>query len=159
MSFANRLEKITANAAVAIPTRNDWTLIEVYARAGFGFKMEELRQVRYEPVVLTPHGKRIVFVDFCPGGVMCNRQDVDWINQGICAYETFATEDQKQLFDSIRIGDVLVMKTDRPTSLETTKRIRAHMMELMPQGVKLLILDPGIELSVMSRAEIEAKVA
>ena len=112
MSFANRLEKITANAAVVAPTRNDWTLIEVYARAGFGFKMEELRQVRFEPVVLTPHGQRIVFVDFCPGGVMCNRQDVDWINQGICAYETFATEDQKQLFDSIRIGDVLVMKKD-----------------------------------------------
>lgn len=143
MSFATRLEKITANAAVATPTRNVWTDIEVNARAGFGYKMEHLRRARFDPVVLTPGGQRIVFVDFCPGGVMCNRQDVGWIQQGICAFETFASEEQKALFESIRTGDLLIMKKDlAPASV---MRLQAHGrvtgFDLNEEGDRVLLVE------------------
>jgi hypothetical protein len=52
-------------------------------------------------------------------------------------------------------GDVLVIKTDRVTSAETDKHISDRVTPLLPQGVKVL----GVEISVITKAEIEAKVA
>jgi len=143
MSLASRVESVTHNFGVSTPTRNAWAFIEANARAGFGYKMEPLRRFRFEPVVLTPGGHRIVFVDFCPGGVISNRQDVAWIQQGICAFDRFATDDQKELFDSIRIGDLLVMKKDlAPTS---AMRLHAHGrvvgFDLSEEGERILLVN------------------
>lgn len=56
-------------------------------------------------------------------------------------------------------GDVLVVKTDRPVSADAAERIRKHLKSILPQGVSTLVINPDIQLSVLSRSEIEAKVA
>lgn len=55
-------------------------------------------------------------------------------------------------------GDVLVVKTDRPVTPDTAERIRKHLSGVLPKGVSTLVINPDIQLSVLSRSEIEAKV-
>jgi hypothetical protein len=59
----------------------------------------------------------------------------------------------------LNAGDVLVIKTDRITSADVDKRIRDQVTPLLPQGCKVLVINPGVELSVLTKGEIEAKVA
>lgn len=59
----------------------------------------------------------------------------------------------------LKPGDVLVIKTDRVTSGEVDKRIRDQLTPLLPQGCKVMVINPGVELSVITKAEIEQKVA
>lgn len=55
--------------------------------------------------------------------------------------------------------DVLVIKTDRVVSNVIADRIRNHIKPLLPRGVQVMIINPDIELSVLTRSEIDAKVA
>lgn len=59
----------------------------------------------------------------------------------------------------LRDGDVLVVKTDRPMSHDATERTRKHLKGLLPQGVTIMIIDRGVELSVLSKTEIAERVA
>lgn len=59
----------------------------------------------------------------------------------------------------LKHDDVLIVRVDRPVSNEVAKRIRENLAPKLPQGVKVLIINPDIELSVLSRTEIESKVA
>ncbi len=52
-------------------------------------------------------------------------------------------------------GDVLVVKTDRPMSQDVTERVRKHLKGLLPQNVTIMIIDRGVELSVLTKTEIE----
>jgi hypothetical protein len=54
-------------------------------------------------------------------------------------------------------GDILVVKVDRMIPSETADRIAAHVKPKLPDGVQVLVIDPAIELSVLTRAEIDAK--
>jgi hypothetical protein len=56
-------------------------------------------------------------------------------------------------------GDVLVVKTDRPMSQDVTERVRKHLKSLLPQGITIMIIDRGVELSVLTKAEIDERVA
>lgn len=56
-------------------------------------------------------------------------------------------------------GDVLVVKTDRPMSQDATERVRKHLKGLLPQNVTIMIIDRGVELSVLTKTEIEERVA
>lgn len=57
----------------------------------------------------------------------------------------------------LQYGDVLVVKTDRPMSNEATERTRKHLAGLLPQGVKTMIIDKGVNLSVLTKTEIEQR--
>lgn len=59
----------------------------------------------------------------------------------------------------LKPGDVLVVKTDRPMSNEATDRTRKHLAGLLPQGVTTMIIDRGVNLSVLTRDEIQGRVA
>lgn len=57
-------------------------------------------------------------------------------------------------------GDVLVVQaTGVRLTDEMAMRIKAHVDRKLPHGVQCLVLDPSIDLTVLTRAEIEAKVA
>jgi hypothetical protein len=60
---------------------------------------------------------------------------------------------------SLNQDDVLVIKTDRVVSNVVADRIRNHIKPLLPRGVQVMIINPDIELSVLTRSEIDAKVA
>jgi len=55
-------------------------------------------------------------------------------------------------------GDVLVVKTDRPMSNEATERVRKHLAGILPQGVKTMIIDRGVDLSILTKAEIDERI-
>ncbi len=57
----------------------------------------------------------------------------------------------------LRDGDVLVVKTDRPLSTDATDRVRKHLKGLLPRDVTIMIIDRGVELSVLTKAEIEER--
>lgn len=59
----------------------------------------------------------------------------------------------------LKRGDVLVVKTDRPMSNDATERTRKHLAGLLPQGVRTMIIDRGVELSVLTKSEIESRSA
>lgn len=59
----------------------------------------------------------------------------------------------------LQAEDVLVIRTDRPTGLETADRIRKHLGPLLPAGVKVMIINPDIELSVLTKSEFEARIS
>lgn len=54
-------------------------------------------------------------------------------------------------------GDVLVVKTQRPMSNEVTERVRKHLKGLLPRDVTVMIIDSGVELSVLTKAEIDER--
>ncbi len=58
---------------------------------------------------------------------------------------------------SLAPGDVLVIRTDRVISREAAERLKESAAPLLPPGVKCLVIEAGMELSVLTRAEIEAR--
>jgi len=55
-------------------------------------------------------------------------------------------------------GDILVVKTDRPMSKEATDRTRKHLAGILPQGVTTMIIDRGVDLSMLTKAEIDGRI-
>lgn len=56
-------------------------------------------------------------------------------------------------------SDVLVVRVDDYISEDVHRRIAEHIKSAVPDGVKVLILDKAISVSVLTRSEIEAKAA
>lgn len=50
---------------------------------------------------------------------------------------------------SLEPGDILVVKTDRPKP--------GHWQDFLPHGVRVLFIPNDMELSVLTKAEIEAR--
>ncbi len=59
---------------------------------------------------------------------------------------------------TLAAGDVLVVRT-RPVPRETAQRIQDYIRRLVPQDVRVLVIDNETELSVLTRAEIAARTA
>lgn len=54
--------------------------------------------------------KRVVFMSFCPGGVLRNRVDQDWKKWGNCTFEFDGGNGQLENYNSIVEGDLVVLK-------------------------------------------------
>jgi hypothetical protein len=52
-------------------------------------------------------------------------------------------------------GDVLVVKVDRTIDSYMSSRIYGTIKPALPEGVKVLVIDPAIDLSVLKRSDIE----
>lgn len=57
----------------------------------------------------------------------------------------------------LRPGDVLVVKVDHTISAEIGGRIREHFERTVGPDRKVLILDNSIDLSVLTKADIEKR--
>jgi hypothetical protein len=57
----------------------------------------------------------------------------------------------------LAVGDVLVMRSRELLSREQAIRLRDNAQSLVPEGVKVMVIDRQLELSVLTRAEIEAR--
>jgi hypothetical protein len=124
MSLSDRLARIRER-----PTRPSFVWTERTARDVSETQVVDLASVkdrlarRARPTA-PPDVQRIVFVDFCPGGLVIKRLDVAWLQQGICTFDHFSSEEQWETFQSIVVGDLIVMKRDLATS--QTTRLYAH---------------------------------
>lgn len=52
-------------------------------------------------------------------------------------------------------GDVLVVKVDRTIDSYVSSRLYGTIKPHLPEGVKVLVIDPAIDLSVLKRSDIE----
>lgn len=52
----------------------------------------------------------IVFMGFCLGGSLENRLDNEWKEKGICTFHFFDSPHQMEDFNSILVGDLIVLK-------------------------------------------------
>jgi hypothetical protein len=59
---------------------------------------------------------------------------------------------------AIAPGDVLVVKIDGHISMERLEKAREHIAASLPPGVLVLVIDRQVELSVLTRTEIEARI-
>jgi hypothetical protein len=58
----------------------------------------------------------------------------------------------------LRPGDVLVLKIAQYLPMEAMKRIKDDLDRLVP-GIPAMVLDPNVDLSVLTREEIEQRSA
>lgn len=58
---------------------------------------------------------------------------------------------------SMAPGDVLVVKLGRTVNVEEAQRVRRYVGKAVGEGVPVLIIDGNVDLSVLTKAEIEAK--
>ena len=129
MSLTNRLASIKERPTGPRLVWNEQTSIAVNARRTLARPlvkqdMDDARLARIARLNAAPHDHRMVFVDFCPGGVVVGRLDVGWLQQGICTFEFFSSEEQWETFQSISMGDLVVMKRD--LQISQTTRLYAH---------------------------------
>ena len=68
--------------------------------------------------------RNIVFMDFCPGGVLRNRLDLDWKKWGNCTFEFQPGNDQLQTFNSISEGALIILK--KAQQIGETMRLYGH---------------------------------
>lgn len=52
----------------------------------------------------------IVFMGFCLGGSLDNRLDIEWKDKGICTFHYLESQGQLDDFNSILVGDLIVLK-------------------------------------------------
>ena len=143
MSLSNRLALIRERPTGPRLAWTDKTSNEMLARAALdrpGFMERNARAARLKAA---PNDRRIVFVDFCPGGVVVQRLDIGWIKQGICTFDHFSSEEQWETFQSVSMGDLIVMKRD--LQIGQTTRLYAHgrvlALELNENRDRVLMVD------------------
>lgn len=54
-------------------------------------------------------------------------------------------------------GDILVLRAPVALSFTSAEHIRAYLRQSLPEGQRVLILEPGFELSVLTKADVEAR--
>ena len=129
MGLTNRLASIRERSTGPRLVWNEQTSHAVNASRALGRPLAnrevgQSRLARIARLNAAPDDKRIAFVDFCPGGVVVRRLDIGWLQQGICTYEFFSSEEQWETFQSISMGDLVVMKRD--LQISQTTRLYAH---------------------------------
>ena len=124
MLLSNRLERIKERPTRPNLVWNERTHQEVNDTSAVTLAGVKDRLARVARRTSAPNDQRIVFVDFCPGGVVLNRLDIGWLQQGICFFDHFSCEEQWETFQSIMVGDLIVMKRD--SQISQTTRLYAH---------------------------------
>jgi len=143
MGLSNRIAIIRERSVGSRLAWTDRTSNEMLAGAALDIAAFRERDARTVRLKAAPKDRRIVFVDFCPGGVVVQRLDIGWLQQGICTFDHFSSEEQWETFQSISMGDLIVMKRDLLTS--QTTRLYAHgrvvALELNENRDRVLIVD------------------
>lgn len=64
----------------------------------------------YKSTEVPPLQAEYVFMGFCPGATLENRQDELWYADGICEFDWVSDPIQMQRFYDIQVGDIIVTK-------------------------------------------------
>lgn len=84
---------------------------------------------------MTKKIEHIFFMGFCPNAELANREDDYWKKAQICEYTYPEHLDQLELFKSIQVGDILVLKKNSIRNSEMTLhghgRVRARISDTM----------------------------
>lgn len=106
MKHANLIEKIRAGAY----SRAELSKLRANAEAKLAGGDAEAATVIAEIGQATPADREIMFMGFCPGADMANRLELEWKAKGICTFVFWESEVQRDRFEAIRPGDLIVLK-------------------------------------------------
>ncbi len=86
---------------------------------------------------------RMVFMSFCPGGVLRNRVDQDWKTWGNCTFEFDGGDGQLETFNAIVEGDLVVLK--KPQRIGETMQLygqgRVREITVLSKSGNILHMD------------------
>lgn len=90
-----------------------------------------------------PPDEFILFMGFCPGADFNERLDLEWKEKGICRFDYRESERQAEQFDSIRAGDLVVLK--KREQFGKTMRLYGHgrvkSVQNDDDGTPFLVMD------------------
>lgn len=91
-------------------SRADLVKLRANAAALFAKGDNDAKRVVEEIDRATPTDKEIVFMGFCPDANIENRMDLEWKQKGVCTFVFWDSDQQRERFESIWAGDLLVLK-------------------------------------------------
>lgn len=90
--------------------------IKIYENAKIALKenrdIERAKKIinAYKSIEVPPLQAEYVFMGFCPGATLENRQDELWYADGICMFDWVSDPVQMKRFYDIQVGDIIVTK-------------------------------------------------
>lgn len=106
MKHANLIDRIRAGAY----SRAELARLRANAEAKRAAGDADAAGVIAEIDQATPSDREIIFMGFCPGADVANRLDFEWKAKGICTFVYWESEHQRERFEAIRPGDLIVLK-------------------------------------------------
>ena len=85
-----------------------------------------------------------VFMGFCPEADFDNRQDLDWIERGICTFDYLESAVQTRRFNKIMVGDFIILK--KRHDFGKTMHLYGHgkvteLRKRLSDGLRYLLVD------------------
>ena len=77
-----------------------------------------------ETISVPPLQQQYVFMGYCPGALLENRQDDIWIADGFCEFNWVTNEKQLSDFYDIMVGDTIILK--KRETFGKTMKISGH---------------------------------
>jgi hypothetical protein len=143
MTKANRHAKTVEHINSSLLTRSEILAMErdagILIEKGDASAQEILDALAHVAV----RDRNIVFMDFCLGGVLRNRLDLDWKKWGNCTFEFQPGNDQLQTFNSIPEGALIILK--KAQQIGETMRLYGHgrvsSVTYLPSSGNILHMD------------------
>ncbi len=124
MTKANRHAKTVEHIKSSLLTRSEILAMERSATVLIEKGDTGAQDILDALAKVAERDRNIVFMDFCPGGVLRNRLDLDWKKWGNCTFEFQPGNDQLQTFNSIPEGALVILK--KVQQVGETMRLYGH---------------------------------
>lgn len=106
MKYEKALERIQSGTM----TRADLVALRENAVAKVEAGDRDAEQVVTAIVQAKPLDSYALFMGFCPGADFNDRLDIEWKAKGICRFDYLESTQQLERFNSICVGDLVVLK-------------------------------------------------
>ena len=83
------------------------------------FLIDEINQTPIAPL-----HSHYLFMGFCPGATLENRQDEKWMSEGFCKFDFIESAHQYARFCKMLVGDIIILK--KRNIREQTMRLYGH---------------------------------
>lgn len=83
------------------------------------FLIDEINQTPVAPL-----HRHYLFMGFCPGATLENRQDETWMSEGFCKFDFIDSTHQYNRFCKMHAGDVIILK--KRDIMQQTMRLFGH---------------------------------
>lgn len=91
-------------------TRTDLVALRENALAKIEAGDNEAEKVVSAINLAKPSDAYVLFMGFCPGADFNDRLDIEWKKKGICRFDYLESTQQLERFNSICVGDLVVLK-------------------------------------------------
>jgi hypothetical protein len=139
MKYAKALERIQSGAM----TRADLIALRENAHAKIAAGDRDAEHVVSAINQAKPADAYVLFMGFCPGADFNDRLDIEWKAKGICRFDYLESTQQLERFNSICVGDLVVLK--KREQFGKTMRLFGHgrvkLIAYDENDIRYLVMD------------------